>query len=114
MEFLADEYLIAWLLYLGAFLMLYWAFAKVVWYLPLRILRQTVKALFALVFLTPASSPEIAGWLTPAWLQLGYAVITGEEAQTGRLLVNYGIGFIIMLVALSADAGLHRWRRRRR
>ncbi len=113
MEFLADEYVIAWFIYLGAFLLLYWAFSKVVWYLPLRILRQTLKALLALLFLTPAASPQAEGWLSPAWLQLVYAAILGEEAQTGRLLLNYGIGFVVMLVVLSADAGLYRWRRRR-
>ena len=112
MNFILSEYAIAWIVYLLAFLVLYGVVARIVWYLPLRVLRQFLKGLFAVLLLTPVMSTQADGWLMPAWLNLAYGLILGQEAEMGRTLFNFFLAGMLLLLALILDAGWHRLRRR--
>ncbi len=112
MDFILSEYAIAWIVYLLAFLVLYSVVARIVWYLPLRILRQSLKGLFAVMLLTPVASPQADGWLMPAWLNFSYGLILGQDAELGPTLFNFFLAVMLLVLALIVDAGWHRLRRR--
>lgn len=112
MDWTLTEYEIAWLAYLVAFTVIYRAWIGIVSWLPGRLVRQTFKGLLAVLLLTPVASQHAAGWLTPAWLHFGYALILDESEQMGRSLLSFTIAGIVMLVALSLDAAWARYRRR--
>lgn len=112
MDFILSEYAIAWSVYLLAFLVLYGVFTRIVWYLPLRILRQFLKGLFAVMLLTPVVSTQADGWLMPAWLSFVYGLVLGQEAEMGRTLFNFFLAGMLLVLVLIVDAGWHRLRRR--
>ncbi|MEQ6884898.1 hypothetical protein [Salicola sp. Rm-C-2C1-2] len=113
MELLLTEYNIAWAVYLLGFLVVYRFWARIVWWLPLRILRQFLKGLLALVLLTPVASERAAEWLVPAWLNFSYAVLLGQQAVMGRTLFVYSLAGAAMLAVLALDAWWARYRRRK-
>ncbi len=82
-----------------------------VWWVPLRIARQLLKGIFAVVLLTPVVSERAADWLVPAWLNLFYAVLLDQPEVLGKILLVYTIAAALMLMVLALDAG---WSRRRR
>lgn len=113
MDLLLTEYNIAWAAYLVGFLVIYRFWARIVWWLPLRILRQFLKGLFAVVLLTPVASERAAEWLVPAWLNFFYAVLLEQQAVMGRTLFVYTLAAGVMLTVLALDAWWARYRRRK-
>jgi hypothetical protein len=113
MDMLLTEYNIAWAVYLLGFLVVYRFWAVIVWWLPLRILRQFLKGLFAVVLLTPVASERAAEWLVPAWLNFFYAVVLEQPDVMGRTLFVYALAAIVMLLVLALDSGWARYRRRK-
>jgi len=112
MGWILTEYQIAWLAYLVAFAIIYRAWALVVSWLPLRLVRQMFKGLLAVLLLTPVVSQHVDGWLTPAWLHFGYSLILDQPQELGRALFSFALSAILMLIALSLDAAWVRYRRR--
>lgn len=110
---LLTEYNIAWAVYLLGFLVVYRFWAVIVWWLPLRILRQFLKGLFAVVLLTPVASERAAEWLVPAWLNFFYAVVLEQPDVMGRTLFVYALAAIVMVLVLALDSGCARYRRRK-
>lgn len=113
METLLTEYSIAWLAYLLGFLVVYRFWCWLVWWLPLRIVRQLMKGLFAVLLLTPVASERAADWLVPGWLNFFYALLLDQPEVMGRTLFVYTIAAVLMLMVLALDAGWSRYRRRR-
>lgn len=113
MELLLTEYNIAWAVYLLGFLIVYRFWAVIVWWLPLRIVRQFLKGLLAVVLLTPVASERAAEWLVPAWLNLFYAFVLDQPQVMGRTLFAFTLAAIAMLIALALDSGWTRYRRRK-
>lgn len=113
MEMLLTEYNIAWAVYLAGFLVVYRFWARIVWWLPGRILRQSMKGVFAVVLLTPVASERAAEWLVPGWLNLFYAILLEQPEAISRSLFVYSLTAILMLVTLALDAWWARYRRHR-
>ena len=106
------EYQLAWMAYLVAFLVLYWAWAGIVAWIPVRVARQMLKGLMAVLLLTPVTSAHVDGWLVPAWLNFSYGVLLDQPDEMGRTLFNLALAAIAMLVVLALDSAWVRYRRR--
>lgn len=112
MDVILGEYQLAWVAYLIAFLVLYWAWAGIVAWVPIRIARQMLKGLFAVLLLTPVVSADVDGWLVPAWLNFFYAFLLDQSGEMGRTLFNLALASVLMLGVLAMDSAWVHYRRR--
>lgn len=106
-----SEYQLAWLAYLFAFAIIYWAWAGIVAWVPVRVARQLLKGLLAVLLLTPVVSAHMDGWLVPAWLNFAYGVLLNQPEEMGRTLFNLVLAGIAMLAVLGLDSAWARYRR---
>ncbi|MFE8069694.1 hypothetical protein QQM79_01425 [Marinobacteraceae bacterium S3BR75-40.1] len=106
-----DAYAWGWIIYCAGFLLCFWVASRLIRLIPFYVVRQTLKAILIVLFLTPVASHEVANWYNPAWLYLGYESILGNEEHALQALTNLGIGAAIMLFVLCIDIPLH-YRRR--
>ena len=106
------EHLIAWIIYLIAFIPVYWYWGRMVRFVPFRVARQMLKGLLAVLLLVPVSSAQLDGWWAPAWLHFLYSFLLDDGGEMGRALFNLVLGAVGMLFVLALDSGWYHWRRR--
>lgn len=111
MDWVVSEYQLAWGVYLIAFVIIYWAWSGIVAWLPIRVARQLLKGLVAVLLLTPVVSAHMSGWLVPAWLNFAYSLLLDQPEEMGRTLFNLALAGIAMLVVLAMDSAWARYRR---
>ena len=109
----SNEYILAWVAYLGSFAVCYAVF----WYftskLPWRELRQLLRVLVAVFFLVPWTTDTTHSFLSPAWLvSISDSLLFGSKAfwRAGLALVLA----LILAVLVSAGVSIFLWLRHRK
>lgn len=105
-----STYATAWLIYAACFVIAYFAFTRLTRGLRPVLLRQILKGVLIVLFLTPAQVDEGKNWYAPAWLEGGYETILGDVAAASDALFNLSVAAALMAVVLIIDAF---WRRRK-
>lgn len=106
----SNAYAIAWVVYVVCFVIGYVAFTRLTLGLRPDGLRQFLKGLVLVLFLTPVATQGYPDWYVPAWLEGGYEAILGDTAAAANAFFNLSVAAVGMIVILIVDA---LWRRRR-
>ena len=108
-----NEYLIAWLVYLGSFSVCYAIFWYFLSKLPWREFKQLLLVLVAVFFLVPWTTDTTHGFLSPAWMvSISDSLLSGPKAfwRAGLALVMA----LIIAVFLSTAVSIYLWLRSRK
>lgn len=108
-----NEYILAWLFYLGAFAISYAVFWYFTGKLPWRELKQLLRVLVAVLFLVPWTTDTTHSFLSPAWIvSISDSLLYGSKEfwRAGLALVLA----LVLSVLLSTCVSLFLWLRSRK
>lgn len=105
-----STYITAWVIYVVCFIVAFFAFTRLTRGLRPVLLRQILKGVLVVLFLTPVKVDESQNWYAPAWLEGGYETVLGDTAAASGAIFNLAVAAAIMAVLLVIDAF---WRQRR-
>ena len=99
-----SAYVTAWVVYLACFAIAFFAFTRLIRNLRPVGLRQFLKGLAIVLFLTPVEVSGAKGWYVPAWLEGGYETVLGDTNAAGDAFFNLAVVAIVVALVLVADA----------